>query len=126
MTHHSSGSIPSSIHFLVLVLLVQVGYTASQLLVLPSKALHFVAARLACDETLDTLITGLKELLRLVDVQVRMDAFLEAEFGDAHRATQPFQYNADLLFGGKLTAGPMPDLTNGVFGWTARRSLTHD
>jgi hypothetical protein len=45
------------------------------------------------------LLARLQELLRSKIVEVLVYAFAPAQLGDAVFATQPVQYNADLLFG---------------------------
>ena len=58
----------------------------------------------------------LQKLLGPVVVEVRADPLTTAQFGDGLLTPEAFQDNADLLFGGKLTAGLALDLAYDLLG----------
>ena len=60
---------------------------------------YFTACCLPLRITLKPLLPGLKELLAPLVVHIRVDPFPTANLRNALFSLQPFQSNADLLFG---------------------------
>jgi hypothetical protein len=61
------------------------------------------------------LFTSLREILQPSIIGTRMDTFPMTEVPNGCIPTEPFQYNADLLFSGVFTAGNTLDISDELF-----------
>jgi hypothetical protein len=87
------------------------GHHLLQLSVLRPQFLDLVAARLSNGIPRQLLLAGFEKVLAPAVVEVRRDALSAAQLGDALLTAQALEYDPDLLFRGKLPAGPAADLT---------------
>ena len=87
-----------------------------ELPVLASQIFDFVAGRFSDRVASQLLLARFEKVLAPAVVEVRSDAFSATQAGDALLASQPFEYDADLLFGRELSSGAAPDLAHRRFG----------
>src|SRR5271157_1016140 len=80
----------------------QLGNDLLQRRSLAAQLLHFVRGCSPRRIAGQALLASLEEVLRPAIIEVLNDPFAAAELRDAVLATQALQYDADLLFGGKL------------------------
>src|SRR6202042_2267510 len=74
-----------------------------------------VGSRGACRVAGKPPFAGLKELFRPAIVHRRGDALAATQFGNALLAAEPFQHNADLLLGRKVSTRRAPNVPDRVF-----------
>jgi hypothetical protein len=72
--------------------------------------LDLVGGRLTGRVASQRLLAGLQKLLRPPGIEVLIDAFLAAEFGNADLTAKAFQHDADLLFGRMVPTGISTDV----------------
>ena len=76
------------------------------------RSLTSVDRRLAGHVADEPLLAGFEKLLAPAVIQIRRQALLAAQRGDAFFAPQALQHDPNLLFGRKPSAGLPPDLLN--------------
>src|ERR1700749_4009607 len=92
----------------------EIGHDLLQRLRFAAEILHLVEGRGARRVAGESPLAGLQELFRPAIVHRRADALAPTEFGDALLPAQPFQYDADLLLGRKVSARRAPNLPDRV------------
>jgi hypothetical protein len=86
-----------------------------------TQRLDLIAGRLSGGVAGEPLVAGFEELVGPAVVEVRGDAFLAAELGDAVPAARAFQHDADHPVGPEVPPGGSPVISDGLL--RARQNL---